>query len=201
MAKRSAMVITLVMLAISASPKEKREIVPALILRAQYVAVIVDPEAGISVANPGENGIARSDVEAALEKWGRFKLTVNPENADLVVVVRKGGKAIKPTIGGIGNGPPVVWNPGSTGDVTIGVGRTSPPYSTPADPRESQRPTARTEVGFPDDVFSVYPARVDVRDASPLWRYIAHDGLQHPTVPAVQKFRKAIEEAEKTRKP
>src|SRR5437660_1633834 len=150
MAKRSAMVITLVMLAISASPKEKKEIVPALILRAQYVAVIVDPEAGISVANPGENGIARSDVEAALEKWGRFKLTVNPENADLVVVVRKGGKAIKPTIGGIGNGPPVVWNPGSTGDVTIGVGRTSPPYSNPADPRANQRPTARTEVGFPE---------------------------------------------------
>src|SRR5438552_1941176 len=155
----------------------------------------------VTKAIPGENGIARSDVEAALEKWGRFKLTVNPENADLVVVVRKGGKPIKPTIGGTGNGPPVVWNPGSTGDVTIGVGRTSPPYSTPADPRESQRPTARTEVGFPDDVFSVYPARVDVRDASPLWLYIAHDGLQHPTVPAVQKFRKAIEEAEKTRKP
>jgi len=201
MAKRSAMAITLVMLAISASPKEKKEIIPALILRAQYVEVIVDPEAGISVASPGENGIARSDVEAALEKWRRFKLTVNPENADLVVVVRKGGKAIKPTIGGTGNGPPVFRNPGSTGDVTIGVGRTSPPYLNPADPRANQRPTARTEVGFPDDVFSVYPARVDVRDAAPLWRYIAHDGLQHPTVPAVQKFRKAIEEAEKTRKP
>src|SRR5207244_3069975 len=121
-----AMVIMLVMLAISASPKEKKEIIPALILRAQYVAVIVDPEAGISVANPGEDGIARSDVEAALEKWGRFKLTVNPENEDLVVVVR---------------------------------------------------------------------------DAGPVWRAIAHDGRQHPTVTAVQKFRKAIEEAEKTRKP
>src|SRR5947207_15847741 len=109
MAKRSAMVITLVMLAISASPKEKKEIIPALILRAQYVAVIVDPEAGISVANPGEDGIARSDVEAALEKWGRFKLTVNRENADLVGGVRKGRKALKPTIGGIANGHAVDW--------------------------------------------------------------------------------------------
>src|SRR5439155_5756791 len=49
MAKRSAMVIMVVMLAISASPKEKKEIVPALIVRAEYVAVIVDPESGISV--------------------------------------------------------------------------------------------------------------------------------------------------------
>src|SRR5207247_10131714 len=193
MAKGSSIVIMLVMLAISASPKEKKEIIPALILRAQYVAVIVDPEAGISVANPGEDGIARSDVEAALEKWGRFKLTVNPENADLGVVVRKGGKAIKPTIGGIGNGPPVVWNPGSTGDVTIGVGRTTPPYSNRADPRANQRPTARTEVGFPDDVFSVYPARVDVRDAGLLCRYTAHYGLQRPTVPSVRGFRVAIQ--------
>src|SRR5205823_15004456 len=109
MAKRSAMVITLVMLAISASPKEKKEIVPALILRAQYVAVIVDPEAGISVANPGENETARSDVEAALQKWGRFKTTLNAANPDRIFVVRKGGKPIKPTIGGTGNGP-VVWN-------------------------------------------------------------------------------------------
>src|SRR5438128_11980564 len=105
MAKRSAMVITLVMLAISASPKEKKEIVPALILRAQYVAVIVDPEAGISAANRGENGIARSGVEAAIGRWGRVSLSVYPENAAWVVVVRVGGKAIKRTTGGIGNGP------------------------------------------------------------------------------------------------
>src|SRR5947199_10313270 len=113
MAKRSAMVITLVMLAISASPKEKKEIVPALILRAQYVAVIVDPEAGISVANPGENRIARSDVEAALEKWRCFKLTVNAANADVVAVMRKGGKALKPTNGATGKRPTVPRNRGS----------------------------------------------------------------------------------------
>ncbi len=202
MPKRSAIGLAVLLLAIPSSSRDKKKpSLPAAILRAQFFAVVVDPDAGIPVMSPGENETARSDVEAALQKWGRLKTTLNTANADLILVVRKGGKPIKPTIGGTGNGPPVVWNPGSTGDVTIGVGRTSPPYSTPADPRANPRPATRTEVGIPDDVFSVYPARVDVRDAGPLWRYIAHDGLQHPTVPAVQKFRKAIEEAEKTRKP
>src|SRR5256885_1578684 len=99
MAKRSAMVITLVMLAISASPKEKKEIVPALILRAQYVAVIVDPEAGISVANPGENGIARSDVEAALWLYsglGGLETPTGPTSKNFRKAIEEAEKARKP---------------------------------------------------------------------------------------------------------
>ena len=37
-------------------------------------------------------------------------------------------------------------------------------------------------------------------DAIPIWRYSAHDALQHSSVPAVDKFRKAIEQAEKAKK-
>ena len=63
-----------------------------------------------------------------------------------------------------------------------------------------RHPTMRTEVGTPDDVFSVYRGgEYNPLDAPPLWRYIARDGLKHPGVPAVDKFRKAIEEAEKAK--
>ena len=36
-------------------------------------------------------------------------------------------------------------------------------------------------------------------DASPVWRYIAKDSLNAPQVPAVEQFRKALEESEKQR--
>jgi hypothetical protein len=101
MPKRSAIALAVLLLAIASSSKDKKKpSLPAAILRAQFVAVVVDPDAGIPVMSPGENATARSDVEAALEKWGRFKTTLNTANADLIFVVRKGGRPIKTTIGG-----------------------------------------------------------------------------------------------------
>ncbi len=74
MPKYSAVGLAFLLLAVPCSSKDKKkEIIPELILRARYVTVVVDPDSGISLANPAENGVARSDVETVLEKWGRFK--------------------------------------------------------------------------------------------------------------------------------
>jgi hypothetical protein len=191
--------IALVAVHPSAGKDKKKGTLPELVLRARYVAVVTDPDAGVSMTNPGENSVARSDVESALRKWGRFSLTLDPRNADLIFVLHRGGAAVKPTIGGIPNEPPVVLGPtgDSGGGITIGSGR-RPGLSS----SDSQigGPTMRTEVGTPDDVFSVYRgSEDDPLDAPPLWRYVARDGLKHPAVPAVEKFRKAIEEAEKAK--
>jgi hypothetical protein len=183
-----------------AAAKDKKKItLPDLVLRARYVAVVVDPEAGVSMTNPGENSTARSDVESAIRKWGRFAITLDAGNADLILVLHKSGTAVKPTIGGIPNEPPVVLGPtGDTGGgITIGTGRR--PGLSSGDSQIGD-PTMRTEVGTPDDVFSVYRGgENNPLDAPPLWRYVAHDGLKHPAVPAVEKFRKAIDEAEKAK--
>jgi hypothetical protein len=78
MPRCSAIAIAVLLLAIPSSSKDKNKAsLPAAILRAQYVAVVVDPDAGIPVMSPGENETARSDVKAALEKWDRFKTTLN----------------------------------------------------------------------------------------------------------------------------
>src|SRR2546427_12521476 len=92
MPKRSAIGLAVLLLAIPSSSKDKKKpSLPAAILRAQFVAVVVDPDAGIPVMSPGENETAWSDVEAALQKWGRLKTTLNTANADVILVVRKGG--------------------------------------------------------------------------------------------------------------
>lgn len=202
MPKRSAIVFALLLLAVPSSAKDKKkDTLPELVLRARYVTVMVNPGSGMSLANPTENRIAQSDVEAALGKWGRFRVTLETINADLILVVRKGGKAVKPTIGGgTRNDRPVIINPGGNSDINVGVRVGTPPNTTGADARRSEGPTLGTDVGPPEDVLEVYRAGTeDPLDSAPLWRYSAHNGLQHPSVPAVEKFRKAVEEAEKAK--
>src|SRR5262249_49597984 len=151
----------------SAAKDKKKATLPGLVLRARYVAVVVDPDAGLSLTNPGENSIARSDVEWAIRKWGRFTLTLDTGNADLIFVLHKGGATVKPTIGGIPNEPPVVLAPGGDSGVgvTMSTGRRPDlsssdtqmgPHSTigrpdlsSSDSEMDRHPTMRTEVSTP----------------------------------------------------
>lgn len=199
MVRQSFILAVLALLAIPAVSKDKKSIVPELILRARYVDVVVDPDSGMSVLDPGENRIAQTDVENALLKWGRFKTTIETTNADLVLVIRKGGKPMKQTIA-VPRNPPVVVNPSSPSDINVGVRvGTPPPLRTDS---QIDSPAPRTEVGPSEDILEVYRGGPgETLDGAPLWRYAARNGLQHPSVPAIDKFRKAIEEAEKNKKP
>jgi len=50
-------------------------------------------------------------------------------------------------------------------------------------------------------MFVVYEGHVDgPLDGPPAWRYMTKDALRSPNVPAVEEFRKAIEESEKQQK-
>lgn len=177
--------------------KDKKQVLlPADILQAHTVMVVIDPEAGIAVDAPNANRTAREDVEKALMKWGRFSMAVDLGHADLVIMVRKGyGKAVQPTIGGIPNNDrPVIFQPTDSGG-RIGMSRGSAPGTS-----ASQAPTPRPqmEVGDAEDVFAVYRGgRLDATDASAVWRYSTKNALQSPGVPAVDVFRKLVAETEK----
>src|SRR5499433_1468492 len=80
----------------------KKPVIPAYVLRAETVFVLIDPDAGTSPTSPQANQKARDDVEKAIMKWGRFRLVMEPGTADLIIVVRKGsGRVVQPTIGGL----------------------------------------------------------------------------------------------------
>jgi hypothetical protein len=171
---------------------------PAYVLRAETVFVLIDPDAGTSPTSPQANQKARDDVEKALMKWGRFRLAINPGVADLVIVVRKGsGKVVQPTIGGLPtNDRPVIVQPSDNG-IRLGGQKGRPPGSTDPSPQDT-RPSPQIEAGVPDDMFVVYQGGAgNPLDGSAAWRYVDKDALRSPSVPAVAEFRKAIEEAEK----
>jgi hypothetical protein len=200
MLRRIALLLLLIVAitaAAIAGPKKKSTL-PPTVLSAQTVLVLIDPQAGTSIASPLANKTAQEDVEKALMKWGRLKPVMEAQTADLVITVRKGsGKVVDPTIGGLPtNDRPVV---GEATDTSIRVGgqQGRAPEMAQTSP-QSTSPHPQADIGAADDMFVVYQGQVDHPLERPaVWRFSSEDALSSPDVPAVQKFRKAIEEAEK----
>ena len=177
--------------------KDKKPILPPYVLTARTVTVIIDPEAGISVDEPRANEIARKDVETALLTWGRFDVRMDGQGTDLVILIRKGHGRAEPTISNPRqNNPAGSIDPYDNG---IGIGAQhgrSPDSAAPS--AAGQTPHPQVEAGSTQDYFAVYRGDIEKPlDAPPAWRYTASDALQSPSVPAVDKFRKAIADAEK----
>jgi hypothetical protein len=160
----------------------------------------------VSVGDPLANRVAQKDVETAILNWGRFQTVMNGQGADLIIVVGKGsGRVARPTI----SDPRQNDNAGSITSYDNGVaigaqhGRpVDPQTGRPVDPQTSgaanQTPHPEAQIGSSDDSFAVYRGDVEKPlDSPPAWRYVASDALQPHSVPAVEKFRKAIADAEK----
>ena len=201
MSRTSVLLPFALLLTTFAIAKDKNKaVLPAYVLNAQTVLVVINPEAGEPLTDPTANRRAREDVERALMKWGRFHLVMESQTADLVLAVRKGtGRAVTPTISG---GPlddrPVIFQP-SPGDIRIGGQQGRPPDLSQPGIGPPPGPHVGTEIGQSVDSLEVYRGGVEYPlDSSPLWRYIAKDGLRPPQVPAIDQFRKAIDETEKT---
>jgi hypothetical protein len=205
---RKLLAVTAIILCSALASARKKAILPADVLRARTVLVIVDPTAGVDVKDPNANRAARADVEKALDQWGRFTLVQEGFTADLVITVRKGnGKLIQPTIGGtpINGTPPVSGGTTSTptqvttrGAVRLGPGNPNDPSSAGTQP---STPEPQIEAGSRQDMFVVYRGSMDSiwspLDAPAVWRYSGKDALASPSVPAVEVFRKLIAESEK----
>jgi hypothetical protein len=193
MRARVATLIAVCLVATLGFAKDKKKtILPAYVLRAQTVAVIIDPNAGFTVEDPQANRTAQRDVESALLSWGRYNPIMQINDADLIVVVRKGnGRMVNDTI----HDPRQNNRPGSVIPSDNGAS-----ISGQEGPRGQSNPqvTPQMEIGQSEDSFLVYEGGGDrPLDRAPVWRYLGQDGLMTPAVPAVDAFRKAVADAEK----
>ena len=197
-----ARILTLLLLVVLSSPfaisKDKPKTLPAQVLQAQTIFVVINPDSGEPVANPQANRNAREDVEKALMQWGRFRLVMAAQTADLVLSIRKGtGSAATPTVsGGPIDNRPVILQPGGEGGVRVGAQHGPPPPLTGED--RDRRPSLGTEIGASEDALELYLGDTEYPlDSSPVWRYTAKDALHPPKIPGLDQLRKAIAETEK----
>ena len=207
MVERKGLTISVLLLfcLVGAAKDKKKGLLPADVLEARTVLVMIDPEAGIEMEHPNANRMAREDVEKALMRWGRYSLVMEPSNADLIITVRKGsGKIAQPTIGGVPQNNDIgVIQPGDSGG-RIGARQGNP--GNPGGPMNPQPtspgPRPQVEAGETDDMFVVYRNNKENPSGSPLeapsvWRYSAVDALETPDVPAVDRFRDLVSKSEK----
>jgi hypothetical protein len=192
------LLLPLLLAPLSDAKNKKKQVLPDVVLKAQTVLVVIHPETGEPLTSPMANRTAREDVEKAIMNWGRFRLVMDGETADLVVAVRKGhanGATIR-------NSPvddrSVIYQRTGGDSRTAGQrGRpdlTDPGLNGPTD----REPHLSNEIGSSEDAFEVYRGGVEYPlDAAPVWRYMAKDALSGPRVNAVEQFKKAIEESEK----
>jgi hypothetical protein len=181
---------------VSFAGNNKKSLLPAYVVNARTALVLIDPDAGTSMSAPLANKKAQDDVEKALMKWGRLQPVMDGLSADLVITVRKGSdKLVQPTIGGLPtNDRPVIVQPNDNG-VRLGGQKGQPPGTPSSAPTQ---PAPQVEVAPREDVFAVYAGHVDAPlQQAPVWRYMKKDALRSPAVPAVDEFRRLIEEAEK----
>ncbi len=181
---------------------KKKQLLPDYVLQAQYVLVVIPPDAGEALTNPRENRAAQDDVERAIVKWGRFRLATNAQDADLIIAVRKGNKSGPIISHSPVDNRPVIFEPGIA-DASVGPEPTRRPDLTQPVPGGygNRGPQLGNQIGSSEDTLEVYMGRGEYPlDAPALWRYTAKDSLNGPQVDAVGQFRKAIEETEKQRR-
>ena len=195
--------IALAIAAVAAASAKKKEKVylPAYVLKAQTVLVVILPNSGEPMDDITANRKAQEEVEKAFMKWGRYRLALDADQADLVVGVRKGtGKVVNPTI----SGGPVDSRPGTIettdSQIRIGVQQGHPPDV--SDPTGTTGPNDRVHpgvaAGLAEDTFRVFQGGVQYPlDYAPVWQFTVKDGLKPPGVAAVEQFRKAVEESQK----
>ena len=187
---RVTVLLILLFASLAVAGNKKKIVLPAYVLKARTVVVLIDPDAGINPQAPLANKTAQEEVEKAIAKWGRLSLVLDPQTADLVITIRKGsGKLVQQTIGGMPtNDRPVIVQPNDTG-IRVGVqqGR-SPQAPTQPQPQDT-RPSPQTEVGNSEDTFIVYEGHSEGRSSSsldqqaPAWRTATRTLYIPPTSP------------------
>jgi hypothetical protein len=196
MLKRAFAVFLLSLLATCGFAKDKtKNILPAYVLQAKTVAIVIDPNAGISIDDPRANEVAQRDVEAAFLKWGRLNPVSDPKTADLIVMVRKGnGRLMEEGLPDIRQNGGI--NPNNRGG-SIGPPRGSQSDQSPDPGLGSSRQSSQPGMGDAADLFSVFKGGQNTLYATPVWTYAGRDGLSPQNVPAVTAFKKAVAAAEK----
>ena len=168
-----------------AQSKPKKPDVPAVFQNARYVYVeAVDGD----LLKPGlypEDRQAITDVQASIRAWNRYAIALNRNEADLVIVVRKGRLAGAQLHGGISGGtrsqPGQAQNPDSAGGPIIQGGR-------------STEVGAGGEVGPEEDLLRIY-IQNDGKLTGVVWSREQDGGLDAPAVQLIAQLKAAVEHA------
>jgi len=163
---------------------KKHTPVPAIVTTARYVA-IVPLNANSKADWFNESSVSAEDrqiadsVLNALHAWGKYRYTIDPGNADIVIAVRA-GRAADATVGPRYNSGGMLAGRGPQGHASV---------------RPSLSLDSPVGTGPKDDTMAIFVSASG--DSAPLWIRSKSRGLQG-TMPLFDQFRKDVEKSEQT---
>lgn len=203
MTRRLLLVLGLLAISLPLAAKKKdKPLLPDAVLKVQTVFVTIQPNVGEQASDPEANRKAQREVEQALLRWGRFRLALDAETADLIITVQRGsGSMVTPTVnGGPVDSRPVIYDK-TDSQIRIGGQQGHPPDQTGTQDSSASNDRAHPgmQVGPAEDTIRIFVAGVMKYplDAAPIWTYSAKNALQPPSLPGVEEFHKAYDEADK----
>jgi len=157
-----------------------KKIVPARIAQARYVALGYDMgdrflSETAAISNPDVLPEERRAIQAIaddLRRWGKYVITVRPEDAELLIAVRYGRRA--------------------SVDGAIGMGPGGAPVGGPYRGAGVVSSSGRAEISSNTDMLTVYES-AGGRVGAQLWRVISGGGLSGAPPRLYQEFRADVE--------
>ncbi|HUA97193.1 MAG TPA: hypothetical protein VMA34_02575 [Terracidiphilus sp.] len=196
----AGMVLLLCCMVTTAWAKKKKDPpAPKLFCQAQYAYVkTIEGDVLNSDVLPQDRQAANQLVDN-LQTWKRYTIVYQPNEADLVFVVRTGRVASARGQGTIAGGPPY-----QGGRVTIGrtpgAGAEGPAgMQDPSQQQSGEYPqgagvSTGAELGPPNDLLQVYSSSSDTGAHTVVWERTERDGLQG-SQPLFQKLRDAVQKS------
>ena len=178
----------------SLAQKKNKSDMPMAVVAAQFVYItsfdgdIYDPHATT------EDRAAMQKVESALRAWGKYDIVYQPQQADLMLIVKPAYIAQGRVGIDVGTGDP--HNPGVPG-ARIPIGGT-PGSGVPPDSRLPASTTGVDVSSTPDDMLMVSLSPQESPSETPVvWRRTAHHGFVGNKPALVEAFRDAVDQAAK----
>ncbi len=174
------------LVAVQGKPK-KPDTLPAIFRNASYVYVqAVDGQQFDPRLDP-EDRLAIANVQDALSDWKRYTLVTRRDQADLIIVVRK-GRLVEGRVG-------VDVGAGTQGNAGTGPGGQAPSAGGPRASGPGVGVGVGGEVGPPDDLFEVYEPGSNDAFGAQLWVRSQPEGLSGKNPILFKQFKDAVEKA------
>lgn len=173
----------------SAKPKKDKPDLPKIFDTARYVyveALEADRDTP-DLLSLDRDTIA--NIREALHDWGRYSLTTDRDNAELVLVVHRGRRDA--------SAPPSPTGPPIFGGGQRPQGKNPFPSSStdPSNPGNGQGGDAQDEAIAPDDQLAVYIANGSGSLSGPIWSRSHKNGLNTPQLQIFKQLKNDVETA------
>ncbi|WP_348261377.1 hypothetical protein P8935_16425 [Telmatobacter sp. DSM 110680] len=190
-AKSIAILLTLVA-PLALAKNKKKDILPAVFSSARFVYVQAEDGDTLKPGLFPEDRDAIANVQDALKDWNRYSLTMHRNDADLIIIVRRGRLAAAQLHGGVGAGTPTGIGASYPGRNPAGPGNPNP-GGNPDRSDNVDAIGARGEAGPADDTLRVFSLTPQGKLSGPLWSREMKDGLDAPEVVLLRFLRDAVD--------